>query len=410
MTRRAISFLFVSSVAVCVAVGDEVTLTNGASLLGEWVDESSATPDTQRPDGLRHFRSEYGIRIKVAGSQISSTSREPSAGAIYRANAPRIADNPSAHWKLAEWCRERQRRRHLQRVIELEPGHAQARRALGFSEIDGRWVTQRQIQIENGYLYYRGRWQLPQKIELLEARERTKETEHQWMVDLRRWREQLETEDARAAFQKILAITDVRAIRALENLLRRDRNRRARLLYLEVLGSIRDDRATKVLIDILLTDRDEEVFHASVDHIVLRSTPILVKQFSRLLQSTDNRHVNRAAFTLQRLNDPTAIPSLIEALVTIHVALLPGSRGSTYSFASPSSGQPTGAMSGILSGGTQFSTPRKSQIVSYRQVNQDVLNALGHLVGGASFGYHQEAWRHWYTVHQRQRRMTRTLR
>ena len=49
-------------------------------------------------------------------------------------------------WKLAEWCHEHglpdQRKTHLQRVIELDPDHVEARRLLGYSKIDGKWMTQ----------------------------------------------------------------------------------------------------------------------------------------------------------------------------------------------------------------------------------------------------------------------------
>ena len=89
------------------------------------------------------------------------------------------ADTVEGQWKLAEWCREnrlpKQRKTHLERVVELDPEHAAARHALGYSHIQGRWVTQAKLMTENGYVRYKGAWVLPQEIEILEEKGKEKQ-------------------------------------------------------------------------------------------------------------------------------------------------------------------------------------------------------------------------------------------
>ena len=83
-----------------------------------------------------------------------------------------IADTAAAQWELAQWCREHklsaEREVHLRRVIELDPDHVEARRALGYSKIDGQWTTQEEAMTKRGYVRYKGQWKTPQEVEIAE--------------------------------------------------------------------------------------------------------------------------------------------------------------------------------------------------------------------------------------------------
>ena len=76
--------------------------------------------------------------------------------AEYERIAPTYPDTAAAQWELAQWCREHkltaQRQVHLRRVIELEPNHAAARHALGYSRVDGQWVTQEEAMTARGFV------------------------------------------------------------------------------------------------------------------------------------------------------------------------------------------------------------------------------------------------------------------
>ena len=69
------------------------------------------------------------------------------------------------------WCRtqiDRAAAGTFRRVIELEPNHAAARRALGYSQVNGKWTTQKEAMEEQGYVRKNGKWMLPQEVELSE--------------------------------------------------------------------------------------------------------------------------------------------------------------------------------------------------------------------------------------------------
>ena len=61
-----------------------------------------------------------------------------------------------------------QRETHLRRVIELDPNHAEARHALGYSQVNGKWATRDEVMTQRGYRKYKGKWMLPQEIDVLE--------------------------------------------------------------------------------------------------------------------------------------------------------------------------------------------------------------------------------------------------
>jgi hypothetical protein len=123
-------------------------------------------------------------------------------------------------------------------------------------------------------------------------------------------------------------------------------------------------------------------------------TPPLMRQFVMALKSQDNAKVNRAAIALGSLGDQSVIPPLIDALVTRHNTVLPGSDMISTTFAS---GGPTNQ-----SGGTFTSGPTSPQVITQQATNQEVLKTLVRL-SGVSFSFDQQAWRNWYTLEQRRR-------
>ena len=136
----------------------------------------------------------------------------------------------------------------------------------------------------------------------------------------------------------------------------------------------------------------ERVYYACLDELQRRSTPPLVRQFVLALKSHDNGRVNRAAIALGSLGDQSAIPPLIEALVTQHNEVLPGSDMITTTFASGGTANQTG--------GTYTSGPSSPQVITHSATNHEVLKTLVKL-SGISFGFDQNAWRNWYSLLQR---------
>ena len=162
--------------------------------------------------------------------------------AEYEKIRPQYPDTPKGQWDLAKWCEEHQlsaqRKAHLKRVIELDPNHADARHALGYSQIDGQWTTQEESMTKQGYRKYKGRYRTAQEIEILESKRKTELAEKEWHQKIKRWRSWLGGSADQQARDNITGITDAAAVRALATGLRDDKEPAVRLLYVEALAKI----------------------------------------------------------------------------------------------------------------------------------------------------------------------------
>ncbi|MEX0819268.1 MAG: hypothetical protein WD070_06735 [Pirellulaceae bacterium] len=389
LTRIAIG-CFVLLSARTESMADNFVLRTGASVRGEWLnrDESSS--------GFYLVATEHGAIVKLERTRVVEVVRQSKAVAKYDRLAPTIADTAENHRKVAKWCRDNdlfeQCEQHLLRAIELDPDNEAARRELGYSEIGGQWVKKEAHLQRQGYVRYKGKWRLSQEIELAEQRQTEDLAKKDWYVKLSRWRSQLNNAGRQAALDNIRQVRDPLAIEAIGRLLQVERDRRMRLIYVEVLGKIPDNQASVALVEIALSDRDEEVYFACVDQLAKRKTPPLVRQFVFALKSQHNGQVNRAAIALRSLGDPSVIPPLIDALVTRHDTILPGSDMISTTFAS----------GGLMNqqGGTYTSGPTAPQVLTQSAMNQEVLKTLVKL-SGVSFSFDQQAWRNWYTLEQR---------
>jgi hypothetical protein len=376
------------------ARGDVFHLANGAQIRGHWVnrDERSTT--------LMVIDTAVGIRVTLQPSQIVRTESEHPKIHQYDEAAPKFRDTVEDQWRLAEWCRTNHlteyRARHLRRIVELDPQHEAAWHGLGYSQLGGRWILRKEFLQEQGYLLYRGRWRLSQEIEVLESRRKIELAAKEWLSKLKIWRAQIRRGHSIDAVRNIRAIRSPDAVPALAFQLAREKSRPIRLLYVDILGQIDDHRATKVLVSVCLDNPDIEVFHASLEEVLPRKSPAVMKLLVKALRNDDNRRVNRAAHALGRLNDPTTIVPLIDALVTEHTVRNP-------SFAGRSPGATT---TGIVYGpnddiGTPIASFGEPKHVRVRVPNHQALAALVEIGGGVSFGFDQQAWLAWHAVFQK---------
>ena len=131
-----------------------------------------------------------GAEVTLDPSQVKQVVAGRAEQQEYDKVRPQYPDTAEGQWQLAEWCREHelptQRKTHLQRVIELDTNHVEARRALGFTQNDGKWMTQEDAMIKQGYRLYKGSWKLPQQIELLENKRKQDLAEKDWFQKIKR--------------------------------------------------------------------------------------------------------------------------------------------------------------------------------------------------------------------------------
>ena len=207
-------------------------------------------------------------------------------------------DSVEGQWKAAEWCRERgltrERNAHLERVIELDMNHKEARAALGYGQINGRWVRQEDVMKARGYVLHKGRWLLPQDVALQEQKEQAEIGEKEWYNKVRRFRGLIGDRGPKgqAALEEFRAITDPNAVRPLIQWFDKEQSEAVSLEIIKVLGRIERGDAVRSLCLIALDGATEELRLSAIDEL------------KRINESNQ----------LKRINDRAAVTMLVQGL------------------------------------------------------------------------------------------------
>lgn len=289
-------------------------------------------------------------------------------------------------------------------VLQLDSDHEPTRKILGYRRVRGQWMTRDEEMRARGMTLYRGHYRTSQYIELTQRQEERRQAEAEWSKKMRRWRGWLDSDKRRKAGEaeaNFRAIRDPLAVPTLQRLLPAESNRQVKILYVDVLAEIarrtaqrQEDsgRATsilaiQVLVERSLEDPDREVRLACVEHMAGRGYREAVTLYVKALSSADNQEVRRAATGLKEVGDLTAVPALIDALVTTHTVKAAGPSGQTSASFSRNGG----------GGGLSNGAPRK---IRRTVANPEVLSALATL-SGQNFNYDENAWRAWHARQQR---------
>ncbi len=346
-----------------------------------------------------------GAHLVLERSQVLRVARRSAAQEEYLRIRVTHPDTVAGQWALAQWCREHrlatERRTHLERVVELDPDHAAARRALGYSRVDGQWKTTAEVMAERGYILHNGKWLLPQQVEIREQRRKNELAEKEWSRRIERWHAWLhETEHAEEALAGLSAIDDPYALPALKEFLLREPEPRLRELAVEAVARVNDPLGTDLLVDLTLADPDLELRRTALEHIARAEPARAVERYVRRLKDKSNDTVNLAAAALGYLRSPAAVAPLIDALVTRHKFVIQEGNGSgtTATFVNPNSTggntNPTNAgfFGGNPGGMTMGGGPK---VINQSIRNRDVLDALV-AITRQNFEFDLRSWKMWF--------------
>ncbi len=161
-----------------------------------------------------------------------------------------------AQWDLAEWCRQKslpkERESHLRAVVALDPDHVAAHRGLGhIKDRQGHWATHDEVMISRGYVKYKGKYVLPQELELMQQDERVSEAEKGWFKRVRMlhlWLDGDRSDRQADAVKQLKEIQDPDAVPALAKYFKAVPNADQRLLYVEILTQIIGDKPVPALV------------------------------------------------------------------------------------------------------------------------------------------------------------------
>jgi PBS lyase HEAT-like repeat len=362
---------------------DVVELAGGGRLEGKLLPTDETNKSTYTIDLAT------GGRVTIARSQVTKIDPITADEAEYQKLARSSPDTVDAHWKLAEWCRDHklrgQRQRHLERILELDPNHAQARSALGFQQRNGEWMNRDDVMAARGMVLYDGRYVTPQQVELLEQQKDSRVTQADWRNRIEQLRRSLtgrRQERSAQALTEIRSIRDPQAADAIVEVLRRESAPDLKRLWIEVASQI-DSRATiDALVHLSLVDQDDDIRHLSLEYLIKSGRPGLATPYIRSLKDKDNVIINRAGAALGQIGDRDAIGPLIDALITKHKVKISDANPDQHAYTFSKDG-----------GGFSFGGSAPQAIVQPMR-NPAVLDSLVKLAG-TSFDYDQVQWRGW---------------
>lgn len=366
---------------VRTAPAEVFVLANGGRVVGELLNPEEPLRQTYV------IRTSQGVELTLDRAQVKQVQRSRPDEQEYEKLAPRYTDTVAGQWALAEWCGEHklraQREVHLRRVIELDPNHVDARRALGYAKYGNQWKTLEEAKTERGLILDRGEWILPQEKQAREEKREVEAAERAWVPKLRRMIAAANDSDSRDA---LATISDPVAVVALGDAMKRESRDEVRILLVQSLGRIGNAGAIRILADCAMEDQVAEVRHECLQQLKRNPAASSGDHFVGFLRNKDNAVVNRAGEALKYVGGPSAISPLINALVTTHKRIvMPPKPNASFD----------------NRGGTNLSAGGGPVEVKYQVENRAVLEALVALTG-VNFGFDEKAWSRWHAAHRRE--------
>lgn len=397
------------------ARADLVELIDGGTLRGECLQDPS------HASGIVRIRTMAGAVVEIPAEQVQKYTKRRRVVEQFEVRFVETSPTVEALWELAEWAREQglrpQRSQALEALLKVDPEHVAAHRGLGHLRQDGEWMTHEQLMQKRGFVKHKGKWVLPQEVELLELAEMQSAEEKQWYRQIKNWVTWLkdaERPDRQAsAMAQLRAIRDPAAIPAVGRHLVTDRDAGIRSIAAGILGQIPGDRPAALLLEFCLKDDVSANRQTAIKALDGRDVAVVRGALRKALRHEQNVVVNRAAETIGKLGDKEQIPALIEALITDHrYTITVPDNANTISMTPDGRSVPQGVpipadVAGLLATGQLpqgvrvdyaplpgEELRRKNVTILRHEQNPEVLAALARLTG-ENFGYNEAAWKAW---------------
>lgn len=145
-------------------LADEVFLKGGGKFTGRITEQDEERITVDIGDGSVGFSMERVERIVKGLSPLDE----------YDARAGKLGPQDVDGWrKLAQWATtkglSRQSRLAYEKVMAVAPDDPDARQALGFVQLDGRWMTEEESFRARGFVKYEGEWMTPAEVQVAQS-------------------------------------------------------------------------------------------------------------------------------------------------------------------------------------------------------------------------------------------------
>ena len=382
MQRFFFFFLtFVLVVSVSVLFADVFVLKDAGTVDGELLNSDEV------PRKTYNIRTSEGIEISLNAKLVERVRKgEKESIAEYNSFAPFLENTVENHLEIAEWCRQQRLtdlwKRHLYRVLDLDPDNKTVRQLLGHTKLhDGSWTTREEMLSGKGYLQVGNSWKTRQQIDLEQYFDKRDKTEKEWIRRVDALRSSIRSNPGSKV--ELVTIDHPLAAGALTKALPNESNPEVRILLIQALGNIGTSAALHEVARWSIDAREpnNEVRRTCYD--VLKKHPValpaIVGFYARHLRAESGTStINRAAFAIGQLGGHSAVPQLIDVLVTTHTEI------KVIKASGPS-----------MSPGNSSLGWGQDKVKTVRDIpNPEVRHALM-LLTGRDFLFDKDAWKAW---------------
>ncbi|MDR2344807.1 MAG: hypothetical protein LBE18_01950 [Planctomycetaceae bacterium] len=362
---------------------DRFITKSGGEIEGEHLNINEIPYKTHR------IKNSDGIEIEIDSAYIARKipDKPISPLAEYNSFAPFAEDTIENHLKTADWCRQNSllelSKLHLNLVLEKDTNHESARRLLGYTkDSSGIWISQEQRLIDLGLILTPKGWRTQQQIEVDKILNSRHSSFNRWQKELKSILKNLPSHPQ--SRQAILSITDPSAGPTIAIALTTERNPDTRILLIRALSNIGTSATIQEIArwSINQTETVTSVKRTCFDELRKHKEayPILVGLYASQLNPQNGIYaINEAALAIAEFGGKSAVPQLIDVLVTIHTET--------------QIVNPAGGIANRDTTGLQWGQPKEIKFT--REIkNTGVLKALIALTG-ANFQYDKTAWKKW---------------
>ena len=359
-------------------------LANGGEISGELVNVNRADQDSFV------IRPYIGGEITLTATSVLEVVAQQSVEIAYTKKRLQVIDSVDGHLELAEWCREKRLKQnqkdHLQRVLQIDPDQPTARSFLGYTLVDGKWMTRDEKMRSRGYVRDGSRWVLPQEKNLREKQKQLKKAEREWYEKVKRYSKWLTSNKRASGQEHLLDIKDPHASPALVYFFTKAKRQENVEILARALTNVGTANAFEAIVNRTMAESNDDISYFCLELLEQYKPPGAIAVYLDALRSKDNVKVNRAGRGLSFVGDSSVTRPLIRALVTQHKFKIgndnPGSVSTSFGGVGGSKG------TGFVSGGGP-------KIVAQNMRNKEVLGALRSITG-KDFDYDLGAWNTWY--------------
>jgi hypothetical protein len=384
--------LFVGlTLGLSTARADLFYLNNGGQIEGQFRGET---------DTHYQVRSYVGL-IEIAKADVNR--REPATSVFdeYDRRKAFNSNTPDGLVELANWCNKHglqlEQRQHLDQALKLNPNHAGARAALGYTRVGDLWVESKTVvQSDLSRRRAARRAKIEAQREFAARYASLEQTVRS--LDGRYFIGRAEERHIGYAKLEALVAQDSLALEAIFNVMTRSRHEIFREAVLDLFTGTQGLEATEYLAVMALEDRSAAI-RANASESLLKRDPLVVIQILlRALSEPSAAIQNRAVDLLAKLDAQESIPKLISLLVGERKKWVESSvedqlidtRYAYGTFYGPCMQVTTLVNeSPVFTYRSEF---RRENVPVYRNTVRDALVKLT----GQDFGFDQAAWATWY--------------